>query len=96
MMFGRPVRLAVALWIVFAIVVWNVVFDRMLVLAGRRYVYTAWMAAAASGPYVLVKDWMQPAIVHARWTATAAGGAVLAVGLLGIAAAARPRRARRV
>ena len=37
----RAVVAAVVLWLVFAGVVWNVVFDRMVVLAGRRYVHDA-------------------------------------------------------
>jgi hypothetical protein len=32
---------ALALWIVLALVVWNVVFDRVLVVAGRQYVHAA-------------------------------------------------------
>ena len=89
---ARPVRLAIVLWVVFAIVVWNVVFDRLLVLAGRRYVYAAAIAAQGSGPYLLIKDWMGPAVTRALWTATAAGGAVLAVGISAIALAVRRQR----
>src|SRR6187200_210737 len=72
----RPtVGMALALWIVLAFVVWNVVFDRVLVLAGRQYVYAATRAARGSGPYLLVDDWMRPAV--ARATRTASGAAVL-------------------
>jgi hypothetical protein len=38
---ARPVRAAVTLWLVFAFTVWNVVFDRILVIEGREYVYAA-------------------------------------------------------
>jgi len=41
----RTARVAVALWIALAVVVWNVVFDRVLVVAGRQYVYAATIAA---------------------------------------------------
>jgi hypothetical protein len=41
----RAARMARWLWIAFAIVVWNVVFDRVLVLAGRQYVHAATVAA---------------------------------------------------
>ena len=42
-------RLAVALWIVWAIVVWNVVFDQVLVNAGRDYVRAAMAAVFSAG-----------------------------------------------
>ena len=38
---GPAARLARALWIAWAIVVWNVVFDRVIVVAGRSYVAAA-------------------------------------------------------
>ena len=41
------VRVASALWLVLAAVVWNVIFDRVIVLAGRRYVYDAALSAYA-------------------------------------------------
>jgi hypothetical protein len=79
---ARPLRVAVALWIAWAIVVWNVVFDRVLVLAGRRYVYAASISAERSGRYLLIRDSMGPAGREARWLATAAAGAILASGCL--------------
>ena len=47
----RQVKTAAMLWVVFAVVVWNVVFDRVLVLEGRRYVYAA--ATAVASPIAL-------------------------------------------
>ena len=34
-------RIARALWIAWALVVWNVVFDRVIVVAGRAYILAA-------------------------------------------------------
>jgi len=87
----RRVRLAAVLWLLFAFVVWNVVFDRILVIEGRAYVYAAAVAVSQSAPYVLAGPWMGAAQSRALWTATAAAGAVLIVGLVGIAAALVPR-----
>ena len=39
------VSLARGLWIVWAIVVWNVVFDHVIVVAGREYLAAAIVAA---------------------------------------------------
>jgi hypothetical protein len=89
MTIARPVRLAVLLWTTWAVVVWNVVFDRVIVLAGRRYVYAAANAAQSSGSYLLIKDWMGPAIVRGIWTATTVAGGLLVLGLTLIVVAAR-------
>ena len=89
---ARRVRLAALLWLTFAFVVWNVVFDRILVVEGRRYVYAAASAVASPAPYVLAEPWMRAAQARALRTATAAALAVAATGLAGIAIATRDRR----
>src|ERR1700674_765882 len=91
---ARAARVARWLWIAFAVVVWNVVFDRVLVLAGRQYVHAATVAAGRSAPYLRVNDWMRPAITRGLWTATAAATAILAIGLIGVPLAARRRLPR--
>ena len=63
-----PYRVAVALWIILAIVVWNVTFDRIIVEAGRAYIRAA-RAAAESGIYLGVGEWMQAAVSHGVWVA---------------------------
>jgi hypothetical protein len=90
---SRAVRLAVALWIALAIVVWNVIFDRVVVVAGRVYVRAAAESARNSGTYLRVDDWMGPAIVHGAWTASAASVLILALGLVAIRVALRRMRA---
>ena len=87
----KRVRLAAILWLLFAFVVWNVVFDRILVIEGRAYVYTAAVAVSKSAPYVLAGPWMRAAQSRALWTATAAAGGVLAAGIAGFAVALRAR-----
>jgi hypothetical protein len=86
----REVRIATALWITWAIIIWNVVFDHVIVLAGRRYVQAAALAAQAGGPYARIDDWMRPAVAGGLWMASAAAGAILVIGLFG-ARLATPR-----
>ena len=62
--------IALAIWIAFAVVVWNVVLDQVIVLAGRRYVVAAIAAAQGSGPYARLDDWMRPAVARGFWYAT--------------------------
>jgi hypothetical protein len=89
---SRAARLAMALWVVWAVVVWNVVFDHVIVVAGRHYLNAAGIAAAGSGAYARIDDWMRPAVTRALWTATAAGAAVLVIGLSSVRLAARCHR----
>ena len=83
-------RLARALWIIWAVLLWNVVFDHVIVVAGRSYIAAAGRAAAsATGPFANMDDWMRPAIARGFWIATAAGAAVVLLGLTGEALARR-------
>jgi len=85
------VRLARVLWIAWAIVVWNVVFDHVIVVAGRNVIVAAGEASRATPPAAPVNmdNWMRPAVTHGVWMATAAAGAILLAGLLSVNHAAR-------
>ena len=83
-------RLARALWALWAIVAWNVVFDRVMVVAGRSYVAAAYRAAADPAARPLnMDDWMQPAVTRGLWLATSAAAAILVVGFASVSLAAR-------
>lgn len=90
---ARATRLATALWILWAVILWNVVFDHVIVLAGRDYVAAALLAANGSGPYARIDDWMRPAAARAFWAATAAAVAVLVVLFVGLRSARGSSRA---
>ena len=89
---ARAARLAVALWTIWAVVVWNVVFDYALVMAGRAYVHAAGVAARQGGPYARMDDWMRPALARGLWMATAAGASIAVVGFVSTRLAARTMR----
>ena len=72
-------RLALVLWIAWAVVVWNVVFDQVIVLAGREYIQAA--LATGVGPFANMDDWMRPAVARGAWLATGAAGAILLTGV---------------
>jgi hypothetical protein len=80
---GPAARIARALWIAWAVIVWNVVFDRVIVVAGRSYIAAAIAAARSnpSAPPVNMDDWMRPAVTRGFWIATASAGALLVTGL---------------
>ena len=86
-------KIARVLWTTWAIVVWNVVFDHVIVVAGRDYIAAASVAAGtarnAHPQYVVMDDWMRPAVTRGLWLASAAGGAILVLGFLLIGVASR-------
>jgi hypothetical protein len=86
--------LAGALWLVLAFVVWNVVFDRVLVLAGRRYAHAAATAARQGHPYLLINDWMRPAVTYGVRVASATAIGIAAFGLMAVVIAVRLDRER--
>ena len=82
-------RAALWLWILLAFVVWNVVFDRVIVEAGRAYVRAASAAALGGGPYARIDDWMRPARSRAFWWATSSAVAILGAGIAAVRRASR-------
>jgi len=88
-------RLAVWLWMALAFVVWNVVFDQVIIDAGRHYIDIANASAQSNGPYLKVEDTMRPARSRALWLATGSAGAILVVGFVALGGATflgSPRR----
>ena len=84
-------RIARVLWIAWAVIVWNVVFDHVIVVAGRNYIAAAGRAARAIplAPPVNMDDWMRPAVTNGVWMATAAAAAILLTGLASVSRAVR-------
>jgi hypothetical protein len=81
-------RLARALWIVWAVIVWNVVFDQVIVRAGRHYLVAAGQASAKHTQRPNMDTYMRPAAQRGVWIATAAGALILFIGLASVRAAA--------
>jgi hypothetical protein len=84
---ARAARVARALWTAWAVVVWNVVFDHVIVRAGQRLVHDARRAAVG----INLDDYMRPAVTRGLWIATLAASAILVVGLSSIWLVSRPR-----
>ena len=88
---AQAARIARALWIAWAVIVWNVVFDHVIVEAGRSYIVAAELAAASS-TYVKMDDWMRPAATRAFWVASVSAAAILLIGLATARLAARAQQ----
>ena len=89
MTLNRP-RLAAWLWVAWAFVVWNLVFDRVIIEAGRDYVRLAAAASREGGPYARIEDTMRPARSRALWLASSSAAVILVVGFVAIRRANRP------
>jgi hypothetical protein len=86
---ARAARLARMLWLAWAVIVWNVVFDHVIVVAGRNYILAASLAVARSARFARMDEWMRPAVTRGFWIASAAAAAIAVAGLASIHFAVR-------
>ena len=85
-------RLALVVWVAWALAVAAVVFDHTIEVAGRRYLRAASLAAQAGGSYARIDDWMRPAVATGLASGGAAGAVILLVGLAALRVAERRMR----
>jgi hypothetical protein len=90
----RQIQVALALWMAFAFVAWNALFDYLVVRAGRDYLHEAAMADRQGRPHLLIAEWMRPAVRRAFVHASLLGTAILCCGAVGLFLAIR-RQSRR-
>jgi hypothetical protein len=89
---GRRPRLAAALWLVFAFVVWHVRFDRAIETAARTYLVTQHQYVLGRAPSVSIDTAMRPAATAAALDATRWSAVIAVTGLTAVVwAARRPR-----
>jgi hypothetical protein len=78
----RARRLAIALWLVMAVVVWNGLYDLRITLGVRDYLMTQALHDAGRGPEVTISDAMRETVRDAVRVASLWGGIVLGAGLI--------------
>ena len=82
----RRQRIAVAIWCVLAVALWNGIFEMMVVRGVKEYLFRAAQHEAGGRPFTPVADVMDPAIFHATWVATLWTSIVFLAALLTIRA----------
>ncbi len=82
----RRQRIAVAVWIVLAVALWNGIFEMMVVRGVKEYLFRAAQHEAGRRPFTPVAQVMDPAIFHATWVATLWTSIVLLAALMTIRA----------
>jgi hypothetical protein len=73
-------RLVLALWIVFAFVTWNVVFDRRVAVAAIEFTRDQVGRHERGEPVLFIEDAFTPRVRTAALEASLYAGAVLAAG----------------
>ena len=80
----RRQRIAVAVWIVLGIALWNGIFEMMVVRGVKDYLFQAALHESGRRPFTPIAEVMDPAIFHATWVATLWTSIVLLAALLTI------------
>jgi hypothetical protein len=81
---ARRERIAVGLWVVAAIVVWNGLYDLLLARSTETYLFRAVAHTAGLGPPVDLTAAMDYAVANAAWLSTLWACAILLAGLVTI------------
>lgn len=80
----RSQRIAVALWLVLAVGLWNAIFEMMVIRGVKEYLFRAALFDAGRGPLTPIRLVMDPAIFDATWVATLWTSIVVLAGLMTI------------
>jgi hypothetical protein len=92
MTLARARRLAIALWIAMAVVVWNGLYDLRITLGVRDYLMKQALHDAGRGPAVTISDAMDETVRDAITVATLWSLIVLGAGLGSVTIVSRAAR----
>jgi hypothetical protein len=84
----RRARLAAALWLLFAFLVWHVRFDRGIETAARTYLVAQHQHVLGRAPSLAIDTAMRPAAAAAALDATKWSAVIAVTGLAAVAWAA--------
>jgi hypothetical protein len=78
---GRRERIAVCLWVLIAIVVWNGLYDELLARSTQTYLFKQAIHQAGLGPWVDLTTALDVAVRDAAWLSTLWASLLLLAGL---------------
>jgi hypothetical protein len=81
---GRRERIAVTMWVLVALVVWNGLYDLLLARSTQNYLFRTAMHDAGIAPAVDLTAALDYAVLEAVWLSTLWAGILLLLGLLTI------------
>jgi hypothetical protein len=77
-------RIAVTVWVIVAVVVWNGVYDLLMTRGIKDYLLRQALHQAGRGPEVSMTALIDLAITEATWVSTLWASAILLAGLITI------------
>lgn len=77
-------RIALIIWLVLAVGLWNAIFEMLVVRGVKEYLFRAALFDAGRGPLTPIRQVMDPAILHAAWVSTLWTSIILLAALLTI------------
>jgi uncharacterized membrane protein SpoIIM required for sporulation len=80
----REERIAVAIWLIVALVVWNGVYDLLMTRGIKDYLLRQALHQAGRGPEVSMTALIDLAITDAMWVSTLWASVILLAGLMTI------------
>ncbi len=86
----RSQRIALGLWLVLALALWNAIFEMMVVRGVKEYLFRAALFDAGRGPLTSIRQIMDPAIFDATWIASLWTSVVLLLALVTIRLLSKP------
>ena len=81
---GRRERIAVCLWLIVALVVWNGLYDLLLARSTQTYLYEQAIHQAGLGPWIDLSTALDVAVRDAAWLSTLWACLLLLAGLVTI------------
>jgi hypothetical protein len=86
----RRARIAAALWVILAVVVWNGLYDLLLARSTQNYLFRAAIHQAGLGPAADLTTAMDIAVRDAIWISTFWAGIILLAGAWTVKLMTRP------
>ncbi len=84
-------RIAVALWLAIAVVVWNGIYDVLLTRGVKEYLFRSALHEAGRGPMIPMSQIMDVTVQDAVWVSTLWASILLLAGLVTIRLGRRAR-----
>lgn len=80
----RREKIAVALWVVLGIALWNALYDHVLEKGVKEYLFRSTLHEAGRAPRVSIAEVLDPFLFDAVWVSTYWAGLVMLAGFVTI------------
>jgi len=80
----RGEKIAVALWLVLGIGIWNAMYDQILEKGIKEYLFRSTLHEAGRAPQVAIASVLEPFLFDAVWVSTFWAGLIMLAGFVTI------------